>query len=130
MAAWDDVRELALALPDTSETLSRGEMHWRVHHKAFVWERHLRRADLEELHLDEQGGPVLAARVEDEAVKRALIVEDRSVFFTTRHFDGWPIVLVRLDRISRRRLSEIVAEAWLARAPARLAREHLESFPD
>jgi hypothetical protein len=47
MATWDDVRELALALPEASEHESRGHAQWKVHAKGFVWERPLRRADLE-----------------------------------------------------------------------------------
>ena len=130
MATWDDVRRLALELPETSEEVSRDLRHWRVKDKGFVWERPLRRADLEALGIDEQEGPVLGARVEDEAVKHALINEDPAVFFTTPHFEGYPAILVHLDRISVRRLSEVVAEAWLARAPARLAKEHLQKYPD
>ena len=103
MATWDDVRELALALPDASEHVSRGSAQWKVHAKGFVWERPLRRADLESLGIAQQPGPVLGAKTEDEAVKLALIAEDPTVFFTTPHFDGYAAVLVRLDRISRRR---------------------------
>ncbi|WP_173921686.1 MmcQ/YjbR family DNA-binding protein [Agromyces sp. Marseille-P2726] len=130
MATWDDVRDLALALPEASEHLSRGNAQWKVHAKGFVWERPLRRADLESLGIAQQPGPVLGAKTEDEAVKLALISEDPSVFFTTPHFDGYAAVLVHLDRISRRRLGEVVAEAWAAVAPARLLREHFRHEPD
>ncbi|WP_448006800.1 MmcQ/YjbR family DNA-binding protein [Agromyces bauzanensis] len=130
MATWDDVREFALALPGATERVSRGSAHWKVRGKGFVWERPLRRADLEAIGIDAQAGPVLGAATGDEAVKLALAAEDPSVFFTTPHFDGYAAVLVHLDLISRRRLSEVVAEAWAARAPAQLMREHLERFPD
>ena len=98
--------------------------------KGFVWERPLRRADLDSLGIDAQAGPVLGAKTEDEAVKFALISEDPSVFFTTPHFDGYAAVLVHLDRISRRRLGELVAESWAAAAPASLVREHLDREVD
>jgi hypothetical protein len=130
MASWDDVRELALELPETSEHVSRGALQWKVRAKAFVWERPLRRADLDALRIPAQAGPVLGAKTDDEAVKLALIAEDPTVFFTTPHFDGYAAVLVHLDRISRRRLAELVAEAWVAAAPPRLVREHLERNPD
>ena len=123
MIGWDEVRELALSFPDTSEHVSWGAAHWRVHGRGFVWERPLRKADLEHLGIAEQEGPVLGARVDDEAVKFALVEEDPSVFFTTPHFDGFPAVLVRLDRISRRRLEEVAADAFLAVAPKRAADE-------
>lgn len=130
MATWDDVRELALALPETSEHVSRGSLHWRVRLKSFVWERPLRHADLDSLGIAAQTGPVLGAATDDEAVKRALIAEDPKVFFTTSHFEGYAAVLVHLERISRRRLDEVVAEAWAAKAPARLVQEHLARNPD
>ena len=130
VATWDDVRDLALALPGTSERVSRGNAQWKVNGKGFVWERPLRRADLEALGIDAQDGPVLGAATEDEAVKLALVAEDPAVFFTTPHFDGYAAVLVHLDAISRRRLGELVAEAWAAKAPAALVREHFRHEPD
>src|SRR4051794_7782830 len=99
MVSWDEVRALALELPDTTEALSWGSAHWRVHDKGFVWERPLRKKELAELGFAEHPEPVLGVRVEDEAVKWALIEEDPSVFFTTAHFDGYPAILVWLDRI-------------------------------
>jgi hypothetical protein len=33
MTSWDDVRRIALALPETSEQVSRGNAHWRVRDK-------------------------------------------------------------------------------------------------
>ena len=50
-----------------------------------------------------------------------------AVFFTTPHFDGYPAVLVRLDRIAVGDLDEVVVEAWLARAPARLVKAYLDA---
>ena len=47
--------------------------------------------------------------------------DDPSVYFTTPHFDGYPAVLARLDAISEEELEELVVEAWLCRAPKRLA---------
>ena len=58
--------------------------------------------------------------------KEALLGDDPDVFFTTPHFDGYPAVLVRLDRIEIAELEELVIEAWLDRAPKRLASEYLE----
>jgi len=50
MAAWDDVRRLTLALPQTVEGSSRdGFLTWSVKSKAFAWERPLRGGDLEAL---------------------------------------------------------------------------------
>ena len=49
------------------------------------------------------------------------------MYFTTPHFDGYAAVLVRLDAISAEELEELVVEAWLCRAPKRLAAEYIES---
>jgi hypothetical protein len=122
MAGWEDVRRLALALPETSERLSRELRQWRVHDKLFAWERPLRRADLEALGSAAPVGPILGARVEHLGAKEAFIADDPTIFFTTPHFDGHPSILVRLDRISLDDLDEVIVEAWLARAPKRLAK--------
>ena len=47
MATWNDVRRIARALPGTAEQSSRGIPQWRVKDKLFVWERPLRKSDLQ-----------------------------------------------------------------------------------
>ena len=126
MATWDDVRRLALALPETSEGVSRDLRRWLVKDKGFVWERPLRRSDLEALGEAAPDGPILGARVEHLVAKEALLADDPSVYFTTPHFDGYPAILVQLDRIALEDLREVIVEAWLARAPKRLAGSYLE----
>jgi hypothetical protein len=49
------------------------------------------------------------------------------VYFATPHFNGYLAVLVRLKRITRKELEELLVEAWLDRAPKRLAKEYLSS---
>ena len=121
MASWDDVAELALGLPETSEGLRHGTRTWLVRDKGFVWERPLRKSDLAALGDSAPTGPILGARVEHLVAKEALLTDEPSVFFTTPHFDGYPAVLIRLERIGLDLLEEVVVEAWLARAPKRLA---------
>ncbi|MDQ7906411.1 MmcQ/YjbR family DNA-binding protein [Phytohabitans sp. ZYX-F-186] len=124
MANWEDVRRLALELPETDETESgEGRLTWRVKEKGFVWERPLRKSDLAALGDAAPDGPILCARVPDEGAKQALIADDPAVYFTTPHFNGFPAVLVQLDRIDPAELAELLVEAWLARAPKRLAKE-------
>jgi hypothetical protein len=126
VATWDDVRRIALALPETSERVSRELRQWRVRDKGFVWERPLRRADVEALG-DVPEGPILGARVEHLGAKEALLADDPGVFFTTPHFDDYPAILVRLDRIAPEDLDEVIIEAWLARAPKRLAKAYVDA---
>jgi hypothetical protein len=126
MATWNDVRRIALSLPETSERTSHGTASWRVRDKGFVWERPLRPADLRALGDDAPSGEILGARVEHLLAKEAILADDPEVFFTTPHFDGYPAVLVALERIELDDLAELIVEAWLARAPKRLAREYIE----
>ncbi|RQX59602.1 hypothetical protein DLJ57_02215, partial [Micromonospora chalcea] len=101
MATWDDVRRIALALPETTERGSYDDLPaWRVRDKMFVWDRPLRRSDLEALGDAAPDGPILGARVPDLGAKEALLADDPAVYFTTPHLDGYPAVLVRLDRIA------------------------------
>ena len=127
MADWEDVRRLALALPETSEGTSHGNAAWRVRDKLFVWERPLRAGDLRALGDAAPDGPILGARVEHVGAKEALLADDPGVYFTTPHFDGYAAVLVRLDQIPVDELEEVIVEAWLCQAPKRLAREFLET---
>ena len=126
MATWEDVRRVALGLPETGERVSRGLRQWHVRDKHFVWERPLRQADLRALGDAAPTGPILGARVEHLVAKEAMLADDPDVFFTTPHFDGYPAVLVRLDRISVADLEEVIVEAWLARAPKRLAQRYVD----
>jgi hypothetical protein len=126
MASWEDVRRLALALPETTEQVRRdGKRHWQVKGKLFVWERPLRRKEVEALGEAAPDGPILGARVEHLGAKEALLADDPAVYFTTPHFDGYAAILVRLERISPADLDEVVTEAWLTRAPAKLAETFL-----
>lgn len=124
MATWEDVRGLALALP---EVVERSPLDWRIRDKMLAWERPLRRADVEALGAAAPGGDVLAVWVPDLGVKEALLAASPQVYFTTPHFDGYKAVLVRLAEIDADELREILTEAWLDRAPKRLARAYLEA---
>jgi hypothetical protein len=127
VATWDDVRRLALALPGTAERVSRdGLAAWDVKDKTFAWERPLRPADRKALGPAAPEGPVLAARVPDLGAKEALLAEAGDTWFTTPHFQGYPAILARLDQVAAADLEELLVEAWLSRAPKRLAREYLD----
>ena len=127
MATWDDVRRIALDLPETSERTNQGVLQWRVKEKVFAWERPLRRADHQALGDAASDGPILAVWVDDVGVKGALLSDDPAVFFTTPHFDGYAIVLIRLDEIPVLELEELIIEAWLDRAPKRLVAEYVKA---
>ena len=121
MATFDDVARMALELPEASEGTSRGLRRWQVKDKLFAWERPLRHSDREALGDAAPDGPILGVRVEHLGAKEALLESEPDFCFTTPHFEGYPAVLVQLDRIGPEDLEELIVEAWLARAPKRLA---------
>jgi hypothetical protein len=127
MATWDDVRGIVHDLPETSEQATEGVTRWLVKKKLLTWERPLRRADFEALGDSAPDGDILAVWVGDLGVKEALLSDDPKVFFTTPHFDGYPIVLIRLAEISVDELEELIIEAWLDRAPKRVVAEYLKA---
>jgi hypothetical protein len=126
-ATWEDVRQIALALPETGERISRELRQWRVKDKLFVWERPLRAKEIEALGESAPDGPILGARVENLGAKEALLAADPRVFFTTPHFDGHTSILLRLDRIAVDELGEVIVEAWLSRAPKPLAQRYIDT---
>ena len=128
MATWEDVTRLALAMPEaTEQTRANGLRAWCVKDKFFVWERPLRKSDLAALGDAAPKGAILGARVEHLIAKEAMVESEPEIFFTTPHFDNFPAVLIRLGKIGKRELREVIVEAWLARAPKRLAKAYVET---
>ena len=128
MATMADLDELALAMPQTTKGLSDdGRPAYSVHGKLFCC-HHSRRADAIDPDTGERLDDVLMFRVADLDVKELLLADDRGVFFTTPHFNGYPAVLVRipdLTRLDRDELRDMVAEAWLTRAQKGVAKAWL-----
>lgn len=115
MAGWDDVAAIAGGLAGVEEGTSYGNRAWKVGGKLFVWERPLRKKEVEGLGDAAPAGPILGARVPDEGAKRALVGSEPEIYFTTPHFDGHASVLILLDRIPRADLEEAIVEAWHCR---------------
>jgi hypothetical protein len=127
MADLEDVAKIALGLPEVAEEPTFGNRAWKVRKKLFVWERPLRRKEVEQLGdaAPPAEAEILGVRVPDEEAKQALLASEPDVYFTTPHFDGHPSVLVRLERIPRPDLEEAIVEAWLCRAPKLVAAAYL-----
>lgn len=125
-----DLDELALAMPQTTKEVSEdGRPSYHVHGKLYCFHRS-RRPDAVDPETGERLHDVLMFRVADLGVKELMLADDRGVFFTTPHFNGYPAVLMRipdLARIDRDELRDLVAEAWLTRAQKRVARAWLEA---
>ena len=117
MSTEDDVRELALALPRTTERPSYGTPGFRVADRLFarMWDG------------DEEGVLVVWTGGTDE--KEGLVATDPERVFTTPHYDGHPHVLVRLARVDRDELADLLEDAWRVRAPARALAERDAGAP-
>jgi len=130
MATIDEVRAIALALPGAEEAVSghTGAAAWRLKSGQFAWLRGPSATDLRQLAdlgREWPAGTVLAVRVADLEEKEALLAAEPDALFTIPHFDGYPGLLVRLDAVDPERLTEIITDAWLVRAPATVAKEWL-----
>ncbi len=123
MATMEDLDAIALSLPQATKEVGDGRPSYLVHGKMFCFHRGLRKDAVD----PETGGRLddgLMFRAPDLGVKELLLADDRGVYFTAPHFDGYPAVLVRipdLARIDRDELYDLVAEAWLTRAQKRVA---------
>lgn len=120
----EDIHEIAGALPGVELATSWGDLPtYKVAGKGFVIYRG-RRKDALDPATGEPYDDVVVFMTPSAAEKEAL-VQDDSPFFTTPHFDGYDAVLIRLvnlPAIGRDELAEVITDAWLARAPARLVR--------
>jgi hypothetical protein len=128
MTTMADLDELAMAMPQTTKDVSDdGRPSYLVHGKMFCFHRS-RRPDAVDPETGERMADVLMFRVADLEEKEIILADDRGIFFTTPHFNGYPAVLLRipdLERIDRDELRDLVAEAWLTRAQQRVAKAWL-----
>ena len=121
-ARVEDVHGLALGLPHVTVVHGPGgNPVYQVGGKSFIFFR-TARPDAVDPDSGERLRDVIMFWVESESDKLALVQDPASPFFTTSHFDGHNSVLVqasRLAEITRTELTELVQDAWLARASAR-----------
>src|SRR5581483_4779227 len=124
MATMRDLDELALALPEATKELDgEGRPTYLVRGKFFCFHRRPR-PDAVDAVTGERLEDVLAFRVDGEDAKELVLADPRGLFFTTPHWDGFPAVLLRirdLEQLDREELRDTVVEAWLTRAPKRVA---------
>jgi hypothetical protein len=111
MADASDVRRIALALSGVEEIESDG-FDFRVNGKGFVWSYPERRPGQPRIIRKD----IAVLYVGDEAEKQALLLGEPGVFFTTGSYDGWPLVMLRLDEVDVSRLKELVTDAWRMRS--------------
>ncbi len=119
MAEQEDVRRIALALPETSE--ADDDFAFSVRNKGkqrgVVW------SWKERIHPKKARVPradVVAIRVPSQFEKEALLASEQPQFFTEPHYNGFPAILVRLPLIEVDELEELIVDAWRCQAPRAL----------
>jgi hypothetical protein len=110
MATEDDVRAIALSLPGTTEEQWYQTPGYKVAGKGFL-----------RLRTEAEGG--LIVFVSDLGEKEGLLNSNSDAFYTTPHYDGYPVVLVNLDKIDHDELRELITDSWLIKAPPKLRRQ-------
>ena len=111
MAGWDDIRAIALSLPEAEE--EPGERPaFRVRGKLFAWRSR------------DRDGATLALRV-DRDEKQMMLESRPDLYFQTPHYEGYPGVLVHLDAIDLDELRERIEDAWMIQAPKSLTKGYL-----
>ncbi len=116
MATEDDVRRIALSLPETTEKPWFGTPGFRVREKGFL-----------RVRSEAEGG--LVVFVVDLGEKEALLAGEPDRFFTTPHYDGHPTVLVNLDAIDVDELEELIVDSWRLKAPKRVLKAYGDQLP-
>jgi len=106
---WDEVREVALKWPGMADSRSYGTPSLKVKGK-FV-------ARLRE------DGETVALRI-DVLERQERMAADPGAFFVTDHYVNYPAVVVRLAKVKRRDLAELIESAWRELAPRKLVADH------
>ena len=113
MATEDDVRDIALALPEVTEDQWYRTPAYKVAGKGFL-----------RLRTEAEGG--LVVFVSDLGEKEALLAANPQGYYTTPHYDGYPVILVNLAAVDLDELRELITESWRIKAPVKL-RKHFNA---
>jgi hypothetical protein len=118
MPTWKDVVAIGSGLPEVEESTWFNTPSLKVKGKGMA-----------RLRSEAEGGLVLFCDLEE---KEALLQSGDAAFYTTPHYDGYPTILVDLERIDRDRLAEMIEESWYQKAPVRLRKQYdaMRSSPD
>jgi hypothetical protein len=106
MPTWDDVVAIGGELPGVEPASSYGTPALRVRGKFICRLR--------------TNPDALVLRVIDLEDREALLKGEPDAFFSTPHYDGYPVVLVRLEAVDPVELAELIEDAWRIQAPKRV----------
>ena len=104
MISAAQIRKIALSLPESFERASYGNCpSWRTKKGMFTWIR--------------TKPDALVVWVDSLDAKEILLEHEPEIFFTTAHYDGYPMLLVRLDNVDAKRARALIEESYRLRAP-------------
>ena len=130
-ARLTDLDEIALALPEvTREPPEGGRPAYLVRGKTFAFARGPRK-DAFDPETGELYDDVLAFSCTAED-KESMVGDDSSPWFTTPHWNGYNAVLLLerdLPKITLAELREVLTDAWIVKAPKRLAADFVRESP-
>jgi hypothetical protein len=104
------VCQLALRLPGVEESTSYGTPALKVKGRFMC-----------RLRTEAEGALALCCDFVD---RQMLLQADPNVFFVTDHYLNYPMILVRLDKVRRSVLPELLERAWRMAAPPKLVAEY------
>ena len=109
---WENVVRMAGELPGVEESTSYRTPALKAGGKGFA-----------RLRTEAEGGLALRCEMSE---KEALLASGDPAFYTTPHYDGYPYILVDLDRVDPEQLRELLDAAWWLTAPAKLRKARTE----
>ena len=107
----DQLRRIALDLPEVEESSSYGTLAFKVRGKF-----------LARLHQKE---PAVVVRMDFEE-RDARMRADPDTFYITDHYLDYPAVLVKLSLVRAADLREVLWQGWQLVAPPSLRRQHVD----
>lgn len=119
MATQDDVRRLALELPETVEGIDR--FAFEVRGKGFAWS-YMERVAPKKPRVERPD--VIAIRTDTVADKDDLIAAEPDKYFTDDHYRGFPAVLARIAELNVDELRELLVDGWRTKAPRTLVKQY------
>jgi hypothetical protein len=107
--SFDEVRAMAMALPEAQEGTSYGTPAFQVRKKTFV-------------RLKEDGESIV---LRINPFERGYLLEaEPDGFYITDHYRDYPAVLARLSALTPERLRPRIEDSWRLMAPKRLVDQH------
>jgi hypothetical protein len=99
---FDDVRAMALSMPDVEETTAYGMLAFKAGKKRLAGQP-VQRSDIE---------PNTLGVLVSFAERDRLLAEQPDIYYLTEHYRNYPVILVRLAKMTKTELRQLLGTAW------------------